>query len=250
MRKARQVHVGRRLVGGEQVVGGQEVADDVAGQQAAAGRVVAHRLQRRAVPRVEVDLALPLGEHRREGRVVDEVLRRREGRVISARAGLDEADARGDRRTPRPCRRTPRDRTGPRCAAAHRGRRRRATPGRSPPDCRASRCRRTTRTRRCSRGSAGGAARRSSRTGRPVEVGGRARRPARSIRLALSPLLSGAGVGPGPGCQGYRPFAGRSSQHLGAGRAAGARLSGRRGRSRRGSRTPCGWRRPMRARTG
>ena len=90
----RQVHLVRVVVRREQVVDAEEVAHHVAGVHRAARHVVAHRLERRAVPRVEVHLAVALAELRRERRVVDQVLRGRQRGVVGGRLVLDEAHSR------------------------------------------------------------------------------------------------------------------------------------------------------------
>jgi hypothetical protein len=89
----RLVHlVGHERVRRQQVVGGDEVADDVRGCQSAVFDVVAHALQGRAVPRVEVHLAVALAEVRRERRVVDQEVAGREGAEVPGRSVAHEGD--------------------------------------------------------------------------------------------------------------------------------------------------------------
>ena len=86
--------VGHERVGGQQVVGLHEVADDVGRRQRAVLDVVAHALERGAVPGVQIDLAGALGEVVGEGGVVDEVLAGGQRAVVGRRAVADEGHAR------------------------------------------------------------------------------------------------------------------------------------------------------------
>ncbi len=89
------VHVPGHVVAARQhVVGHEQVADDVAGGDDPVGLVVAHRLQRGPVPRVEVDLPGALAEAGPERRVVDEPPRRREVPDVCRGAGPDDGDPR------------------------------------------------------------------------------------------------------------------------------------------------------------
>lgn len=74
--------LGHEGVRREEVVGGEQVAESVGGLDRAAGHIEPHEFQRRAVPRVEVDLSAPLAERGWEGRVVHEVAGGGEGAPI------------------------------------------------------------------------------------------------------------------------------------------------------------------------